>query len=64
METDKGYYGMQTFDQDISRLYNEDKISKETACSAASKPDVIERSEILSGKNLPVNNYSWDKLGK
>lgn len=64
METDKGYYGMQTFDQDISRLYHEDKISKETACSAASKPDVIERSEILSGKNLPVNNYSWDKLGK
>ncbi len=33
------YYGMHTFDQDIIRLYNEKKISKEEAMDASSNPD-------------------------
>ena len=33
------YYGMHSFDQDIIRLFNEHKITKEEALDASTNPD-------------------------
>jgi Tfp pilus assembly pilus retraction ATPase PilT len=33
------YYGMHSFDQDIIRLFNERKITKEEALDASTNPD-------------------------
>lgn len=54
------YYGMQNFDKDICRLYSEDEITKETALSAVSSKEVIQRTETIEGKNITFSK-SWQK---
>jgi twitching motility protein PilT len=46
------YYGMHSFDQDILRLFNEKKITKETALDASTNPDDLLLK--MQGLGVPV----------
>lgn len=50
MQRGSDYYGMRTFDQHILELFNQNRIDRDTALAAASKPAELERALTLQGE--------------
>ncbi len=49
MQRGRDYYGMRTFDQHILELFNNNRIDRETALAASSRPAELERTLTLQG---------------
>lgn len=50
MQRGRDYYGMRTFDQHILELFNNNRIDRETALAASSRPAELERALTLQGE--------------
>lgn len=50
MQRGRDYYGMRTFDQHILELFNQNRIDRDTALAASSRPAELERALTLQGE--------------